>query len=83
MLNSIFILFNTIYTPFINSLLAKNVFRIYNAKTFNYHRAIDAPTKDFAASRREGYIYFVVEPLIFRVQIGNVAATSALAYGLE
>ena len=50
------------------------------------YRAIAAPTKNIAANRREGYIYLVVEPLIFRVLIGNVAivaATSALAYRLE
>ena len=49
-------------------------------------RAIAAPTKNFAAARREGCIYLVVDPLSFGVQIGNVAiiaATCALACGLE
>ena len=39
--------------------------------------AIAANSKNLAAARREGYIYLVVEALIFRVQIGNVAIVTA------
>ena len=53
---------------------------------FPKYRVIVVPTKNLAAARRESGIYFVVELLLSRVIIGNVAsvaATCALAYGSE
>ena len=48
--------------------------------------AINAPANNLSATRREGYIYLLVELLIFGVQIENVAivaSTRALAYVLQ
>ena len=53
-----------------------NTFPLLSMKTFTcgaihyLYRVIAAPTKNVAAARHDGFIYLMVEPLSFRVQIG-------------